>query len=221
MGGNGNGSESPIHVCVQQRLRLFRIGLAELLGNEPDIAVVGIAVTGAQAAEVVALAATDVLVVDLESDGVEACRTAALVRSVAPHIRFVALSGPDGPDASSLVPAALATFPVRVRRSDGVRAVLDAVREAPYRQLGGVVLPEETTRDPLSSRELDVLALVGAGCTTREISERLAISRKTVENHKQHIFSKLQVRNQAHAVAVALRAGMISVDGVIDLREAP
>lgn len=220
MGGNGTGG-SLINVCVQQRLRLLRVGLAELLNGEAGITVVGTAVTGAQAAEVASVSPVDVMVVDLEQDGVEACRTAALARSVAPSVQFVALAGPDGPDASSLVPAALSTFPVRVRRSEGLRAVLDAVREAPYRQLGPVVLPDETARDALSPRELDVLALVGAGCTTREISERLAISRKTVENHKQHIFSKLQVRNQAHAVAVALRAGMISVDGVIDLRDAP
>ena len=69
----------------------------------------------------------------------------------------------------------------------------------------------------MTPRELDVLCHVGAGWTSREISGRLAITHKTVENHKQRIFGKLGVQNQAHAVAVAIRGGLISPEGVIDL----
>ena len=57
----------------------------------------------------------------------------------------------------------------------------------------------------LTGREADVLALVGAGRTSRQISAELHISPKTVENHKQRIFGKLGVQNQAHAVSVAMR----------------
>lgn len=62
----------------------------------------------------------------------------------------------------------------------------------------------------LSRREVDVLTLVGTGLTTSGISSRLGISAKTVENHKQRIFSKLGVQSQAHAIAVATREGLIS-----------
>jgi DNA-binding CsgD family transcriptional regulator len=67
-------------------------------------------------------------------------------------------------------------------------------------------------RAVLTARELDVLGLVGAGHTTREVSEALGISPKTVENHKQRIFVKLGVQNQAHAVAVAMRTGLLHAD---------
>ncbi len=72
-------------------------------------------------------------------------------------------------------------------------------------------------RTVLTTRELHVLHLVGAGYTSREISGRLDISHKTVENHKQRIFGKLGVQNQAHAVSVAMRAGLLRADRVIDL----
>jgi DNA-binding NarL/FixJ family response regulator len=215
MGVNGNGAR--LRVCVQQRQRLFRRGLVALLQGEPDIEVAGAAVGAADLIDLAAARQPHVLVLDLSDDGAEACRLAAAVRVHVPRARFVGLAA--SPDVW-LDAAAASTFPHRVRGADGVAALLDAVRAAARAEPVEVVLPSEDAPDSLSPREIDVLGLVGAGCTTREISERLAISRKTVENHKQHIFSKLQVRNQAHAVAVAMRTGMITVDGVLDLRDA-
>jgi DNA-binding CsgD family transcriptional regulator len=60
----------------------------------------------------------------------------------------------------------------------------------------------EDQHEVLSPREVEILRAVSSGHTTREISEQLEISAKTVENHKQRIFTKLGVRNQAHAVAL-------------------
>ena len=62
----------------------------------------------------------------------------------------------------------------------------------------------------LSPREVEVLAAIGAGATTRSAAAALQISPKTVEHHKQRIFSKLDVQNQAHAVAVAIRLGLVA-----------
>jgi DNA-binding CsgD family transcriptional regulator len=65
----------------------------------------------------------------------------------------------------------------------------------------------------LTTRELDVLNLIGCGHTTSEIGPRLGISPKTVENHKQRLFAKLGVSNQAHAVAVSMRLGLLDGRG--------
>ena len=62
----------------------------------------------------------------------------------------------------------------------------------------------------LTGRELEVLRLIGAGRTTREISTALGVSRRTVENHKRRIFAKLGVQSQAHAVASAARLGILT-----------
>jgi DNA-binding CsgD family transcriptional regulator len=52
------------------------------------------------------------------------------------------------------------------------------------------------------------------------MSALLEISHKTVENHKQRIFGKLGVQNQAHAVSVAIRTGVMRPERVIDLASA-
>jgi DNA-binding CsgD family transcriptional regulator len=107
-----------------------------------------------------------------------------------------------------------------VSRSSGLQEILAAARSnancrrgslLPFRSSGSV------EGASLTLREVDVLNLVGAGLTSREISVALEISHKTVENHKQRIFCKLGVQNQAHAVSVAMRTGVLRPERVIDL----
>jgi DNA-binding NarL/FixJ family response regulator len=221
MTSNGAAAESdhpPIGVVVQQRQRFFRRGLSLLLEREPGIAVVGAAVSTADLVRLCADRTPHVAILDLDDPAGDPCRAAATVRAAHRAIRFVGLMA--GPD-DGLGAVVRSSFPSRVRRSDGVAALIAAVLAAPLQTLAPIVLSDDgDSGSELTGRERDVLALVGSGCTTREISERLAISRKTVENHKQRIFSKLKVRNQAHAVAVAMRAGLITVDGVLELTDA-
>jgi DNA-binding CsgD family transcriptional regulator len=67
--------------------------------------------------------------------------------------------------------------------------------------------PARSSAPSLTAREKHVLGGVAEGLRTEEIAASMAITRKSVENHKQRIFAKLGVQSQAHAVAVALDAG--------------
>lgn len=62
----------------------------------------------------------------------------------------------------------------------------------------------------LTRRELQVLALVADGKSNAEISGDLYVSDETVKSHLRRIFYKFGARNRAHAVAIALRAGVIA-----------
>jgi DNA-binding NarL/FixJ family response regulator len=61
----------------------------------------------------------------------------------------------------------------------------------------------------MNSREIEVLTLVADGFDTREIAEKLAYSERTVKNILHDITSRLQLRNRSHAVAYAMRQGLI------------
>lgn len=82
--------------------------------------------------------------------------------------------------------------------------------------LAGLVLGEyrrlanagEAERPKLSERETEVLRLVAKGLNYREIAERLVLSQRTVQNHVQHILTKLQLHNRAQLVRYAIEQGI-------------
>ena len=76
---------------------------------------------------------------------------------------------------------------------------------------GNHELPADLKRGTLTQRERDVLALVAAGLTGVEIATRLSISPPTVESHVGNAMRKLGATNRAHATALALQAGLISL----------
>lgn len=75
----------------------------------------------------------------------------------------------------------------------------------------GSTLPPESQAliEPLSERELEILALVAEGLSNHEISERLFISLSTVKGHNRNIFDKLHVKRRTEAVARARELGLI------------
>ena len=202
-----------VRVAVQERQRFFREGLAMVLGGEPDLEVVGASRTASELSRLCEDERPDVVLLEIDADEWDPCRLAAALRTRLRTVRVVGVAG--AVDRVLALRAYQAGVRNVVARDGGITAVLAAVRSL------GAVGPVVTTlpparvaaasdRNALTVRELDVLHLVGAGNTTREVSQALGISPKTVENHKQRIFSKLGVQNQAHAVAVAMRSGLLS-----------
>ena len=69
---------------------------------------------------------------------------------------------------------------------------------------------EKVETNPLTTRELEVLALIASGVTNREIGAQLHISRHTVKNHVHNIIEKLGVKNRRQAVTIAAEKGLLA-----------
>jgi DNA-binding NarL/FixJ family response regulator len=207
---------------VQQQRRLFREGLVHLLTVEDDLEVCGTAATGEELVKLCAEQRPDVALIEADATGWDVARLCAGLRRAHPGLRLIGLSA--GPNTSAEISQAKRlTMSALVSRRTGIAGITAALRAAVTepQPVHTAVFPsssgESSVRGVLTDRELHVLHLVGAGCTSREISSRLGISHKTVENHKQRVFGKLGVQNQAHAVSVAMRAGLLRADRVLDL----
>jgi DNA-binding NarL/FixJ family response regulator len=209
-------------VAVQQQQRLFREGLCQLLESEDDLEMVGAAETGDDLARVCEEERPDVALMEADSIEWDPCRLAVRLVRRSPTMRLVGLYGTLPPDAhrSALRSAGLTL----VSRRDGSGPILEVLR-APLgtgrgrrdRTFSRSSWEERSETQGLTTREVEVLNLVGGGWTSREISGQLGISPKTVENHKQRMFAKLGVQNQAHAVSVAMRQGLIRPEALLDL----
>jgi DNA-binding NarL/FixJ family response regulator len=129
--------------------------------------------------------------------------------------------------AMNPAPILVATYLHEYRRHEVLEGVAYVRRTSPSQAFVGALqgkavgtVPEVGSQltlpesDNLTQRELQVLALISGGLTTNQIGERLGISTKTVENRRQALFTKLGVQNQSHAVAVAMRTGLLGVGTV-------
>ena len=206
-----------VRAVIQDQRRLFRDGLALLLEAEDDFDVVGSASSLAELAEVCEQERPHVALVQAGSGASDPVRVVNAVRRRSRHIRVIGLC--NGLARRDVDSAMRAGFDAVVPQGTGFGQVLDVLRDVQPKTAAGRALmwldtPTGAAQEPqvtLTDRERQVLALVGGGSTTREISKHLGISAKTVENHKHRIFAKLDVHNQAHAVSVAMRAGLLTM----------
>jgi len=181
-------------------------GFRELLGQQPWVERCLAARTGAEALELARRWEPHVALVDLflaGESGTDVC--AAIVRQ-SPGTRVLLISG-----AGRMSPAA-----ARAAGASGfVSKDLDAAEVArAVRMVGqGMTLFPPKAEQPaplLSEREREVLELIGAGSTNREIAQRLYLSPHTVKEHTSALYRKLGARNRAEAVQLAQRIGLLA-----------
>jgi DNA-binding NarL/FixJ family response regulator len=205
-----------LRVAVQERQRLLREGLRLFLAAEPSLEIVATVATARELLTTCAVERPAVVLLEVDAPDWDALKCVAILRREYRDLRIVGMCARH--DRSLATRAALVGAHVVVPRNAGMRPIIDAVHGRPI-DIG--VLPEAEGMRPrrpstLTPRELEVLSSVAAGSTTRETSQRLGISPKTVENHKRRIFAKLDVQNQAHAVAIAVRGGLLLSDAGFD-----
>ncbi len=211
----------PVRVLVVDDQQIVREGLATVLDLLADVSVVGSAADGAEALELVARRRPDVVLMDLHMpvlDGVGATR-----RIVAEHpscaVLILTTFAEDDDALEALRAGARGVLTKDAGREDISRALHQAAAghmtlAAPLqtRLLAAASPPPEPARvelpDGLTAREADVLGLIGAGFTNREIAGRLFVSEATVKTHINHLFAKIGARDRAAAINYATSHGL-------------
>ena len=199
---------------------VVRAGLRALLGAEPDLAV---EVEAATAEDAVALAASgrvDVVLMDLQfggaqpGSGLQGAEATRQVRALpgAPHVLILTNYDTDA-DILGAIEAGASGY---LLKDAPPTELIAAVRAAAAGQ--SALAPAIVTRladrsripeGRLSPREVEVLGLVAAGRSNRQIGQDLFLSEATVKSHLVHIFGKLGVGSRTSAVASARASGTI------------
>jgi DNA-binding NarL/FixJ family response regulator len=214
-----------VRVVLVDDQAMVRAGFRMILESEPDIAVVGEAADGRDAADLVARARPDVVLMDVRMphvDGIEATR------------RIQAL--PDPPHVLILTTFDLDDYVYAALRAGASGFLL---KDAPAEQLVDAVrviargdallapsvtrrLIEEVARRPaidaaavpgladLTEREREVLQLIARGLSNAEIAERLYLGEATVKTHVGRVLTKLGLRDRVQAVVVAYESGLVT-----------
>jgi DNA-binding NarL/FixJ family response regulator len=215
-----------IRVLVVDDHAVVRRGLLAFLDSEPDLEVVGDAEGGAQALDLLARLDSegrrpDVVVMDLQmkpQDGIESTRQ---IRARYDDVEVLALSSfAEEERVHAALEAGASGYLLKDADADAVAAGVRAAHRGEL-QLEPTVArrlmsslrpgPRDDLMVELTSRELEVLRLVGAGKANKEIAVELGISERTARTHVSNILGKLSLSSRTQAALWAVREGLVDV----------
>jgi two-component system, NarL family, response regulator len=208
------GVPSMIRILAVDDHPLLRKGIAALVNAEPDLKLVAEASSGKEAIESFRLHRPDVTLMDLQLPDLDGIEAIYRILSEFPEARIVVLTTYTG-DAQ-VVRALRAGARAYLLKGYVHRELLETIRtvHAGRRRIPPDIaaeLAEHVTEDELSSREIDVLRLIAAGNSNKQIADQLSIGEATVKSHVTNILSKLNANDRAHAVTIGLRRGIIAL----------
>lgn len=191
---------------------LMRAGVAALLGNEPDIAIVAEAADGRAAIEQFRTHRPDITLMDLQMPGMRGIETIGAIRAEFPDARIIVLTTYSG-DVQALraikagASGYLLKSMVRKELLETIRAVHAGQRRIPAEIASEIV--GHVTSDALTEREIQVLGGIAAGNANKVIAGQLGISEETVKGYVKNILAKLAANDRTHAAMIALKRGII------------
>lgn len=207
----GAAPSKPIRILIADDHPVVREGLAALIRSDSDLALVGEAANGKQAVQRFFLHHPDVLLLDLrmpEMNGIEVIRA---ILAKEPRARIIVLStyGGDEDVYRALQAGAKAYLLKDAPRRELLGAIRDVEQGKPWvpREASALSAKLETAR--FTEREMEIVRLMAAGKTNKEIGAQLEITASTVKIHVSHILRKLGARGRPEAIRLLLEHGIV------------
>ena len=194
---------------------LVRIGLRTSIEMEPDLTVVAEAGSGEQTLAEFRQHQPDVVLLDLRMPGMDGIQTTTALCREFPAARIIVISTfTGGDDILRAMQAGAKTYlPKSVQREELIKAIRAIAKGESY--LPNAVasrLTERLRRPDLTARELEVLRLLAAGNSNKEIAAALHIEVGTVKLHVGKVLDKLHVRDRTEAATLAIQTGIVWID---------
>lgn len=211
-----------IDVLVVDDQTLVRSGISQILTHASDIAVVGDAADGSEAVDKTLKLQPDVVLMDIRMPGMDGLEATKRIVAERPETRVIVLTTFELDDyVFGAVRAGASGFLLKDIEPDSLREAVRVVAAgeallspsvtrrliAEFAQTSGAL--DDTVLEPLTPREIEVLALVGKGRSNHEIADELFISVSTAKTHVNRAMMKLGAHDRAQLVVVAYETGLI------------
>jgi NarL family two-component system response regulator LiaR len=212
-----------IRILIADDHAVVRHGLRALIATEPDLELAGEAADGVEAVQLAAALHPDVILLDMampRKTGLEAIYD---IKRDDPQARILVLTSFAEDD--QIFPAIKAGATGYLLKDASPRELLQAIRDV---ERGDVSLHPTIARklvselkrppdlppagEPLTEREVQVLALVARGLSNQEIADQLVIGERTVRTHVSNILRKLHLANRTQAALYAQREGLAHLE---------
>ncbi|MGA8656385.1 MAG: response regulator transcription factor [Chthoniobacterales bacterium] len=196
---------------------VFRIGLADLVSQQPDLVVCGHADAAPAALERMRALKPDLAIVDISLGGTNGIELIKMMKAEVPRLPILVLSVHD--ESLYALRALRAGALGYLMKAEAVQHVVAAIRRvlegkifvtprfADHLIFKSIQSVESGSGDPvdqLSDREIEVLELLGKGENTRSVAKLLNLSVKTIETHRAHIKEKLGLKDSSEMIRFAI-----------------
>jgi DNA-binding NarL/FixJ family response regulator len=204
----------PIRILTVDDHPLLREGIAAVIEGQPELALIGEASSGEEAIEKHRALRPDLTLMDLQMPGMGGLAAIGAIRAEFPDARILVLTTYRG-DVQALrafragAQGYLLKSELRRDMLATIQQIMDGKRRIPdeiAHEMAG-----HAEDDELTPRETQVLGHVATGAANRDIAASLGIAEETVKAHMKSILAKLQAKDRTHAVAIALRRGIIEL----------
>jgi DNA-binding NarL/FixJ family response regulator len=211
-----------MRVLIVEDDPMMQLGLEQVLSNQPNISLIGIAEDGYLAVETALKEKPDLILMDIglpRMDGIEATKK---IKQALPENRIVMLTShtaeteviaalSSGADAYCIKGASIDRLYAAIEAaSDGATYLDPQVAKYVINHLQPPAPQNDRKNTNLSPREFEVLQLMVEGKTNVEIAEELYLSPNTIKTHVRGIMNKLSVDDRVQAAVTALRSGLVS-----------
>jgi DNA-binding NarL/FixJ family response regulator len=192
---------------------LLRKGLAASINAEPDMKLVAEASNGEEAIEKFRAHRPDITLMDIQMPGLNEIETTIRILAEFPGARIMVLTTYSG-DVQVLRALRAGARAYLLKGHDReltetIHAVMEGRKRIPPEV--AAELAEHATDDELSEREIEVLKLIAAGNSNKQIAGLLFVAEATVKSRVTNILSKLGASDRAHAVTIGLKRGIIEI----------
>ena len=213
-----------IKILIADDHQLFREGLVNLLSDSSEIEIIAQAEDGKETIEKARKLNPDIVIMDIGMPVINGIEATGILQKELPDIKVIALTmHSDKHDVKGMLEAGACGYLFKNCTYDqlieaintvyaGKKYLSDIITEVIIQDYMGKEenIPNDDSK--LTERESEILKLFAEGKQTREISELLFISVKTVGTHKQHILEKLELNTPTDLVKFALKKGIITLE---------
>ncbi len=211
----------PISVSIVDDHPLATTGVSSMLEGHEHIVVKGVYHSAASLMDGLAVFSPDVLLLDILIPGQSGKALAPVIKQQYPSVKIVVLTSLDAPAmVSSMMRRGCSGYLLKdtdrqnlITAIETVSAGKEFIDPSLKEKILAHVLHLDQDKDnvipEITKRELQILKLIAEENTTKEISEKLYISFRTVENHRYSLLQKLDVKNTVGLVKIALKLGLV------------
>jgi DNA-binding NarL/FixJ family response regulator len=222
MGASMAGPTSPAQRSRKQVVfaddhDLVRGGIAALIELLPDVEVMAEASSGEELLDLLASVAPDLVITDIQMPGINGLDAVAQIRRSQPALPILVLSMHETADfvRRAVASGANGYLTKNAAPNELQHAVQAMLMTGSYfnARVARMLLEKVDTcaDDGLTDRQIEILKMIAAGLSSKEIGYQLELSHKTVDVHRARIMERLQVRDVASLTRYAVRRGLVQV----------